>query len=96
MTWPVNWTPPAELALDGIIDHIAPENPAAARYVVAAIREHAEHLGVFPRLGRPGRVKGSRELVVPRLPYIIVYAPLTDRVDILHVYHGKRQWPKAF
>jgi toxin ParE1/3/4 len=68
MTWPIIWTPPAELALDGIIDHIAAENPAAARYVVATIREHAEHLGVFPRLGRPGRVKASRELVVPRCP----------------------------
>jgi plasmid stabilization system protein ParE len=28
MTWPIIWTPPAELALDGIIDHIAAENPA--------------------------------------------------------------------
>jgi plasmid stabilization system protein ParE len=47
-------------------------------------------------LGRPGRVEGTRELVVPRTPYIIPYTVIGDRVMILSIIHSARQWPDRF
>jgi toxin ParE1/3/4 len=96
MTWPVIWSPRADADLLAIIDHIATDNLDAAYRVVVRIRAHAERLEYFPGLGRSGRVEGTRELVVPRLPYFIVYEVHPAHVDILSVYHGKRRWPERF
>jgi toxin ParE1/3/4 len=41
-----------------------------------------------------GRIAGTRELVVPPLPYIIVYQVKSSAVHILRVYHGARNWPE--
>jgi toxin ParE1/3/4 len=48
------------------------------------------------RTGRPGRVPGTCELVIPRLPYIIVYRLNAGGVDVVRVYHTSRMWPEAF
>ena len=49
-----------------------------------------------PRLGRPGRVKGTRELVVVRTPFIVAYRIIGKSVQILRVLHGAQQWPERF
>lgn len=46
-------------------------------------------------LGRIGRARGTRELVFPDLPYIVVYR-VTDSVEILALVHAARQWPEDF
>jgi plasmid stabilization system protein ParE len=46
----------------------------------------------FPEAARSGRLKGTRELVVP--PYIVVYRVLEQQIDIAAVIHGKRRWPR--
>jgi toxin ParE1/3/4 len=46
-----------------------------------------------PHMGRPGRVPGTRELVVTRTPYIVPYRVRGDTLEILRVYHGARRWP---
>ena len=45
-----------------------------------------------PLIGRNGHVTGTREWVVQQTPYLIVYRAREDRIEILHVYHGKRNW----
>jgi plasmid stabilization system protein ParE len=61
------------------------------------IVDHVELLTDEPKLGRPGRVPGTRELVVPRTPYIVAYAVLSsDSIRILGVRHGARRWPESF
>ena len=45
-------------------------------------------------LGRPGRVEGTRELVVPDTPYLVPYRGRGHAVEILRVFHGARKWPK--
>ncbi len=47
-------------------------------------------------LGRPGRVKGTRELVVTRTPYIVAYRLKRQSIQILRVLHGARLWPERF
>ena len=47
----------------------------------------------FPRSGRPGRVAGTRELVIIRTPYIAVYRIIDDTIHVLRARHSSRQWP---
>jgi toxin ParE1/3/4 len=49
-----------------------------------------------PGIGGPGRIGGTRELVVERSPYIIPYHIVGERIEIIRVYHAARQWPERF
>ena len=46
-----------------------------------------------PGLGRPGRVPGTRELLVPKTRYIAPYRGCDDTVEILRVFHTSRPPP---
>jgi toxin ParE1/3/4 len=71
--------------------YIAKDNPAAARRVVERIEEVTSRLSFMPMSGRPGVVKGTRLLVVPNLPYIVVYRVRGGSVEIIAVLHTARQ-----
>lgn len=58
--------------------------------------ECGENLRRFPASGRPGRVLGTRELVVSRTPYIVPYRVRGDMVELLLVLHAARKWPSQF
>ncbi|MGY4286957.1 toxin ParE1/3/4 [Bradyrhizobium sp. LM2.7] len=58
---------------DGIFSYIEAENPRAAVHVDEQIADAARRLLDFPDSGRPGRVAGTRELVIPRTPYVAAY-----------------------
>lgn len=79
--------------LRGIHDYIATESPAAARRVISRLREQALLLSLHPEIGRPGRLPGTRELVVVRYPYILAYRSCGADVEILLVVHTSRLWP---
>jgi toxin ParE1/3/4 len=82
--------------LEGIRRYIALENPAAGVRIRATIRNAVEQLADHPHLGRPGRVEGTRELVIAGTPFIAVYRVLDNRLRILSVIHGARRWPERF
>ena len=67
---------------------IARVDPGAAANVAAAIRRSVDSLGRLPQRGRPGRVPDTRELVVPRTPYIVPYSVRGETVQILAVLHS--------
>ncbi len=91
------WSPTALEHLQAIYDYILADNPASALDVHEEIERTAGLLKDNPRLGRPGRVDGSRELVVPAYRnYILVYEVDASRIYILAVMHGKQQWPDNF
>ncbi len=92
----VKWTEPAAKALESIQDYIAKENSRAAFEVAQKIRHAAEQLNDHPELGRAGRVRGTYELVIPGLPYIVPYRVKGEEVQILSVYHTSRKWPEVF
>jgi addiction module RelE/StbE family toxin len=90
----VRWTESATNDLRGITRYIRKNNPTAARAVAKAIIDAADSLSRFPLKGREGRIDSTRELVVSGLPYIIVYKVARTAIQILHIYHGARNWPE--
>lgn len=89
----LEWSIFAQADRDQIFDYIEADSPRAAVAVDEAIVEQVETLARFPELGRPGRVEGTRELVIPRTPYIAAYRIRGHTVRILRVLHGARRWP---
>jgi len=90
------WGRRAKRDLRELVIYIAEDSVQAAELVAARILRVAELLGEMPRAGRPGRVKGTREIVGLRTPYILVYRIATGRVRILRGYHAARRWPSRF
>ena len=92
----VTWRTAALADLDEIGEYIKKDNPTAARRVVSEIRARALVLAGQPYIGRAGVVEGTREFVVPKYPYIIVYDTYEHSVDILAVVHTSKRWPVSF
>jgi toxin ParE1/3/4 len=93
----IEWSPQAADDLASLRAYIAEDDPAAARRVVLQIvRSVEELLAGQPQMGRPGRVPGTRELVVPRTSYVVPYRIRDNRIQVLRVYHGARRWPERF
>ena len=84
----------ARSQLIAIHEHIEREGGiAAARRIGASLSEAATLLSHFPYAGRPGQVNGTREWVVRRFPYLIVYeVNQGDPVDVLvlGVFHCRQ------
>jgi toxin ParE1/3/4 len=87
------WSPDAVADRTGIFDWFLAENPAAALATDTAIARHTGRLRRFPHLGRPGRIDGTRELPLPRTPFIIVYRLTEEDIILLRILHGARLWP---
>lgn len=87
------WTLPAVEHLKEIRAFISKDNPAAASRVVKAIREQVKPLADHPQMGRSGILEGTRELLISRLPYLVVYQQQDGIVTVLAVVHTARNWP---
>ena len=92
----LEWLPLALHDFDEIIDYIAQDNPVAAIEQGDEIESQVAGLLDNHLQGRPGRVKGTRELVVVRTPYIVAYRVKKGAIQILRVLHGARLWPEGF
>jgi toxin ParE1/3/4 len=90
----LQWSREAVADLAALREFVAQDNPAAARRVALRVMAAVELLPDNPHMGRPGRVPGTRELVVSETPYIVPYRVRNGRVEILRVYHGARRWPE--
>lgn len=75
------------------IDYIAEDNPLAAITQGDRIEDQVDQLLQHPRMGRPGRKQGTRELVISRTPFIVVYRIKGKRVELLRLLHGAKKWP---
>jgi toxin ParE1/3/4 len=92
----VKWLRTALVNLNAEAEYIAHDNPAAAARVVNQIENAVKNLRRYPAMGRPGRVIGTREMVVPGTSYIIPYRVRNDCVEVLRVFHAARRWPTEF
>ena len=88
----LEWREAARADLLAIVDYISDDNPDAAQRLKDEIEDKAFKLLVRPKLYRPGRVAGTREMVV-RPNYIVVYVEDDRTIVILRVLHAAQQWP---
>ena len=75
------------------IAYIGEDNPTAAIEIGTAIFRAVENLIDFPRIGRPGRVTGTCELVISGTPLLVVYRVAPEAVLGLRLLHGAQRWP---
>jgi toxin ParE1/3/4 len=88
------WSPRAIEHLAHLRAYIARDNPQAATRTAGTLLEAVERVAELPNLGRPGRVAGTRELVVPGTPFVISYRLGGDRLEVIAVFHGRQKWLK--
>lgn len=88
----LEWTQAARRDLLEIIKYIAEDDPDAAQRLKDAIESSVDRLLMFPESCPPGRVPGTRELVV-HPHYVVVYIETHSAVRMLRVLHTARQWP---
>ncbi len=92
----VRWLRKALGNLDDEARYVASDDPAAARLIVSRVLEAVALLAQQPGLGRPGRVPGTRELIVLKTRYIVPYRVRGDTVEILRVFHTSRRLPERW
>jgi len=88
----VVWTPEAEQDRADIWDYIAADNAAAAARMDLLFSDAAARLVDFPKLGRTGRIPGTRELI-PHESYRLVYEVEGETLWVLALVHTARRWP---
>ena len=84
------------LALEDLHDigtYLAGHDPEAAQDVARHIWEAGQSLVKVPSRGRPGRVPGTRELVLTKYPYFLAYRVNKQEVQIMRVLHTSRKYP---
>jgi plasmid stabilization system protein ParE len=79
-----------------IFDFVLRQDPGAARNLCDRVERRVAQLRDHPHMGRPGRVAGTRELVVAGTPYVVAYREASSQVDVLAVIHASRRWPDTF
>lgn len=93
---PVLWLRAALRNIEAIFAYYA-EHCARreAKRLIAHIHKCTEQLSQLPELGRPGRVAHTRELVVPKSPFVVIYRLKNTRVELLRVLHSAQRWPRS-
>jgi len=92
----LKWTRAASQDLESVERYISLDNPDVPIDTVLEIIRRVETLAEHPGMGRPGRVEGTRELVLGSLPYVVPYVHQSDTIIILRVLHGAMRWPESF
>jgi len=89
----VVWSRRAIRHLVFLREYIEKDSKQNAALVARRILAAVEMLQTQPGIGRPGRVLGTRELVIPETPYIIPYRVRRGRLELIAVFHGRQKWP---
>jgi toxin ParE1/3/4 len=89
----VVWPRRAIRHLVSLREHIERDSEHNAALVAKRIVRSIDFLQRHPEMGRSGRMVGTRELVVPDTPYIILYRVRRERLDLIAVFHGRQKWP---
>ena len=89
----VVWSRRAIRHLVHLREYIEKYSQQRAAMVAARILSAVDLLEAHPEIGRPGRVVGTCELVVPGTPYIIPYRVSGGRLELIVVFHGRQRWP---
>lgn len=86
----LEWSLRSQMNVAEIRDYIAADNPQAAIKVLVEIRQTANTLIDFPMMGHAGRRAGTRELVITRYPYVIIYRLTAKKIFVAAILHQSR------
>lgn len=90
----IRWTEPAARDLTNICDYTREHNgPEAARKLALRVYEAVGSLLKFPHIGRGGRKRDTRELVISGIPFLAVYRVRQDVIEVARILHGAQKWP---
>ena len=89
----LRWTPLAIEDLENTYDFIAADRPLAAAATLGKIEAAIQQLRSFPRMGRVGRIRGTREIAVAGTPFVIAYRRRDKYLELLAIMHAARKWP---
>ena len=89
----IEWLPAANTNRFEQLDYIAKDNPLAAISQDEQIEHQVDMLMRHPQMGRPRRLSGTRELVISRTPFIVVYRVKGTRIEVIRLLHSSQQWP---
>jgi len=89
----VVWSRRAMRHLAHLRDYIDNNSEQNAALVANRILKAVDFLQNHPEMGRPGRVVGTRELVVPDTSCIVPYRVRLGRLELIAVFHGRQKWP---
>lgn len=92
----IAWSDRARDDLYAILTYLAEKDPAAASRAQDRLEDALEHLTRYPGMGRPGRVDGTRELVVPGTSSIVPYRVRGEQIEVVAILHSTREWPQSF
>jgi toxin ParE1/3/4 len=87
------WTPRAREQRHEAIEFIAQDNPAAALNQLDEIEKQTDMLLQHPEIGRTGGRKGTRELVISRTHFAVIYRITDKRIEIVRLLHTSQAWP---
>jgi toxin ParE1/3/4 len=89
------WLPKASSTRFSQLDYIAQHSPKAAITMDEQIERQVDQLIAQPGMGRPGRKQGTRELVISRTPFIVIFRvkPKAKRIEIMRVLHTSQKYP---
>lgn len=90
----IEWLPEACQDLIELRRFIATDRPEAASQAAERILDTIGYLRGHPEIGRAGRIPGTRELVIPGLPYIVPYRVKSAAIVILGILHTSKEWPE--
>lgn len=89
----IRWLPQAHRNRFEQLDYIAQDNPLAAIGQDEQIERQVNMLLEHPKMGRPGRVAGTRELVVSNTPFLVIYRLQGQHVEVIRLLHSAQLWP---
>jgi addiction module RelE/StbE family toxin len=90
----VVWTPQANRDRVNIFDYIEQDSPRAAVANDDRILQSIEFIRNFAKIGRKGRIPGTREFVVPDSPYVLLYKIEDTTLVMFRIMHGAQRWPR--
>jgi toxin ParE1/3/4 len=90
----IEWSEHAVCDLQAISEYIESDRDlATANRIARKIYDSVQTLRRLPYRGRNGRLENTRELVVPNLPWTVIYRVSSQSVTVLNIVHGAQRWP---
>lgn len=92
----IRWLRSAIRDLNALADYLAQDDQEFAQHMYAEIRQQCDSLCDFPEKERPGRISGTKELVLVKYQYVIPYRVKNNVVEILRIFHTRQKPPERY